>query len=117
MRVLLADDDGAFREQLAVTLRERLPHVEIVGSVADGHGAVAAAMSETPSVVLIDYAMPGPNGGHAASVIRQALPETRVVILTGLDRSALAGVADGVDVVRKGADMEDALLGILARQR
>jgi DNA-binding NarL/FixJ family response regulator len=117
VRVLLADDDAAFCEQLAATLRDRMPEVDIVAYAGDGHAAVAAAMAATPQVVFIDYSMPGPNGGHAASVIKQALPETRVVILTGLDRAELEDVGDGVDVVRKGAGMEDALLAVLAQSQ
>jgi DNA-binding NarL/FixJ family response regulator len=113
---LVADDDGAFREQLASLLAVRFPQLELVGSVADGHQAVACAMERAPAVVLIDYAMPGPNGGHAAAVIRQALPETRVVILSGLDDASLDGVPADIAVVRKGAGMEDALVAALAVQ-
>lgn len=116
-RVLLADDDAAFRESLAATLEERVPGVEIIASVGDGHTAVAAAMDSAPDLVLIDYSMPGPNGGHAASVIRQALPKTEVVILTGVATAELDDVSDDVEVVQKGAGMEDALVGVLARQR
>jgi DNA-binding NarL/FixJ family response regulator len=108
-RLLLADDDAAFREQLAALLPDLLPDVEIVAAVDDGHEAVAAAMRHSPSVVLIDYAMPGPDGGHAAAVIRQALPDARIVILSGLDPEELRGLPGDVKVVRKGAGMEQAL--------
>jgi DNA-binding NarL/FixJ family response regulator len=114
--VLLADDDAAFRDQLATLIAERFPQLTLVGSVADGHEAVACAMEHSPAVVLIDYAMPGPNGGHAAAVIRQALPATRVIILSGLDDADLADVPGDVEVVRKGAGMDDALASILAPQ-
>jgi DNA-binding NarL/FixJ family response regulator len=116
-RVLLADDDAAFRAQLAATLEDRVPGVEIVGSVGDGHSAVVSAMDLAPDLVLIDYSMPGPNGGHAASVIRQALPETQVVILSGVPESEMDDVADAVEVVTKGAGMEDAVVGLVERQR
>jgi DNA-binding NarL/FixJ family response regulator len=115
-RVLLADDDDAFRDQLASLLADRFPDVEVVASVADGHQAVACAMEHSPAIVLIDYAMPGPNGGHAAAVIRQALPRARVVILSGLEEAELEGVPRDVDVVRKGAGMDDALAAVLGRQ-
>lgn len=114
--MLLADDDAAFREQLETTLANRVPGIEIVGSVADGHTAVAAAMDTSPAVVLIDYAMPGPSGGHAATVISQALPATRVVILTGLDAGDLDDVVNGFEIVHKGPGMEEELVGVLRRQ-
>jgi DNA-binding NarL/FixJ family response regulator len=114
--VLVADDDDAFREQLASLLADRLPHLEVVASVADGHQAVACAMELAPAVVLIDYAMPGPNGGHAAAVIRQALPATHVVILSGHEDASLVDVPMDVAVIRKGAGMEEALVTALTAQ-
>jgi CheY-like chemotaxis protein len=108
-RVLLADDDAAFREQLTTLLGELVPDGEIVAAVPDGHTAVAAAMTHSPSIVVIDYAMPGPDGGHAAAVIRQALPDARIVILSALDPEELANLPGDVRIVRKGAGMERAL--------
>lgn len=108
-RLLLVDDDAAFSVRLAELLPALVPDVEIVATVHDGHEAVAAAMRLAPSVVLMDYAMPGPTGGHAAAVIRQALPDARIVILSGADPEDLAGLPGDVTVVRKGAGMEQAL--------
>lgn len=112
-RLLLADDDAAFREQLATLLGQLLPDAEIVAAVPDGHTAVAAAMAHSPTIVVIDYAMPGPDGGHAAAVIRQALPGARIVILSGLEPGELGDVPAGVCIVRKGAGMERALADAL----
>jgi DNA-binding NarL/FixJ family response regulator len=113
-RLLLADDDAAFREQLTTLLGDLLPDAEIIAAVPDGHTAVAAAMLHAPTIVVIDYSMPGPNGGHAAAVIRQALPDARIVILSGLDPDELEQLPGDVRIVRKGAGMEDALADALA---
>ncbi len=114
-RLLVADDDAAFREQLTLLLAHVAPDAEVVASVGDGHTAVAAAMEHAPTVVLIDYAMPGPTGAHAATVIHQALPGTRVVIVSGLDPGELAAVPDEFEVVQKGSDLEEALRAALHR--
>jgi len=113
-RLLLVDDDLAFREQLAALLVEHVPDAEIVGSVADGHAAVAEAMRSSPEVVLIDYAMPGPDGAHAAAVIRQALPDAKVLILSGLAQEELRNLPSGVEVIAKGAGLESRLAAALA---
>jgi DNA-binding NarL/FixJ family response regulator len=113
-RLLLVDDDAAFRERLTVLLGDLAPDAEIVASVPDGHTAVAEAMRHSPEIVVIDYAMPGPNGGHAAAVIRQALPRARIVILSGLAPEELGDLPGDVRVVRKGAGMEQALADALA---
>lgn len=113
-RLLLADDDAAFREQLTTLLGDLVPDGEIVAAVGDGHGAVAAAMAHSPSIVVIDYAMPGPDGAHAAAVIRQALPDARIVILSGLEPGELENLPGDVHIVRKGAGMERALADALS---
>lgn len=116
LRVLLADDDAAFREQLAAILEQHLD-VEVVASVADGHRAVAAAMSHSPAVAVIDYAMPGPSGGHAAAVIQQALPEATVIVVSGLPADAVDDLPPDVRLVRKGAALEQELIAVLRAQR
>jgi DNA-binding NarL/FixJ family response regulator len=116
LRVLLADDDDAFREQLAAILEQHLADVEVVASVADGHRAVAAAMSHSPAVAVIDYAMPGPSGGHAAAVIQQALPEATVIVVTGLGRDEAVEIPPHMRLVQKGAGIERDLLAALASQ-
>lgn len=116
-RILLADDDAAFREQLAAILDRNLADVEVVASVADGHEAVAAAMSRAPAVAVIDYAMPGPSGGHAAAVIQQALPEATVIVVSGLPPEEVADLPQDVQLVRKGAYLERDLLAALSADR
>lgn len=116
-RILLADDDAAFREQLAAILDRNLTDVDVVASVADGHEAVAAAMSRSPAVAVIDYAMPGPSGGHAAAVIQQALPEATVIVVSGLPPEEVVDLPQDVQLVRKGAYLERDLLAALSADR
>lgn len=115
-RVLLADDDPAFRRQLEELLLSSVPDAELVASVGDGHQAVAAALAHSPALVVIDYSMPGPNGGHAAAVIQQALPGTRIVVVSGLPAEDVVDLPDDVRLVRKGAAFERDLAAALAAQ-
>jgi CheY-like chemotaxis protein len=113
-RLLLADDDPAFRQQLEELLAANLPELELVASVSDGHQAVAAAMTHSPSVVVIDYSMPGPTGGHAAAVIQQALPGALIVVVSGLPAEEVPELPPNVVLVRKGAGIERELVDALA---
>ena len=113
-RLLLADDDPAFRRQLEELLTANLPGLEIVASVGNGHEAVAAAMAHSPGLVVIDYAMPGPSGGHAAAVIQQALPGTLIVVVSGLSAEDTPELPPDVLLVRKGAGIERDLIDALA---
>ena len=115
-RLLLADDDAAFRRHLEELLSANLPGAEIVASVADGHQAVAAAMAHSPAVVVIDYSMPGPSGAHAAAVIQQALPGARIVVVSGLPADEVPELPPGVLLLHKGASIDRELLAALAPQ-
>jgi DNA-binding NarL/FixJ family response regulator len=81
IRVLLADDQRAVREGLAM-LVGLLDGIEVVGVASNGREAVELAQSEQPDVVLMDLRMPELDGAGATREIRAALPETQVVVLT-----------------------------------
>jgi DNA-binding NarL/FixJ family response regulator len=97
MRVLVADDQRVVREGLAMVLG-LLPDVEVVGSAADGDEAVALAADLLPDIVLMDLRMPRCDGVEATRLLRERVPETKVVILTTYadDRSV-------IDALRAGA--------------
>jgi len=79
VRVLLADDHALFRDGVA-SLLGAWGH-EVVGQVADGDSAVAAALHRRPDLVLMDVAMPG--GGLAATRrLAAEAPEIAIVMLT-----------------------------------
>lgn len=85
IRVLLADDHSLFREGLRRILGG-LVDIEVVGVAADGHEAVDQALQKRPDVVLMDVKMPGMDGVAATRAIREALPQTQVIMLTVSDR-------------------------------
>ena len=81
IRVLLADDQRAVREGLAL-LVGLLDGIEIVATAADGREAVERARAHRPDVVLMDLRMPEVDGAEATRAIRSELPETQIVVLT-----------------------------------
>ena len=114
-RVLVADDHPVFRRGLCATLEE-ITGVEVVGAVADGTQAVAAARELLPDVVLMDLAMPGMDGRTACRLITTELPHVAVLVLTMSDDpdsidAALRAGARGY--LLKGAD-KDAIARALA---
>lgn len=96
IRVLIADDHAVVRQGLR-TFLELQEDVEVVGDVADGEQAVAAALELAPDVVLMDLVMPGVDGVEAIGRIAQRSPATRVIALTSFldDDKVLPAVRAG----------------------
>ena len=80
-RVMIADDHSIMRDGLQEVL-EHSCGFEVVGQARDGVEAVDVAQSSRPDVVIMDVMMPNKNGIDACREIMDALPETRVLVLT-----------------------------------
>ena len=94
MRVLIADDHLRIRN----ALREDLERggLEVCGEAGTGTEALAVARRERPEVCLLDVHMPG-DGMAAAAAIRQALPTTKIILITAFpdEEGALAAARAG----------------------
>src|ERR1019366_384563 len=85
IRVLLAEDQAMIRQALAALLS--FEHdIEVVAQVGRGDEVVPAAAEHDVDVALLDIEMPGMDGLTAASELRRAKPEVKIVILTTFGR-------------------------------
>jgi DNA-binding NarL/FixJ family response regulator len=80
-RVLVVDDQTLFRTGLTSLLSQDA-RVEVVGQAVDGAEAVKLAAKLKPEVVLMDIKMPNVDGIEATRQIIEAVPGTKVLILT-----------------------------------
>jgi two-component system, NarL family, response regulator LiaR len=85
IRILIADDHPIVREGLRGVLSFK-PGFEVVGEAEDGVEAVLQATALMPDVVIMDLEMPRKNGYDALVEILQAVPSTRVLILTSFSK-------------------------------
>lgn len=96
MRVLIADDHTMVRESL-VSVLQAAGDVQVVAQAADGIEALELALQTRPDVVVADLSMPRLNGLEVVRRLREALPQTRVLVLTmhGEDEYVLQAVRAG----------------------
>ncbi len=97
-RVLVVDDAEDLRLLLRTRL-ERSPVLTVVGEAGDGLAAIELAQRLQPDLVLLDLAMPRMDGLDALPHIKEAVPDTHVVVLSGFNEDTLAdrALAAGAD--------------------
>ncbi|HZR65383.1 MAG TPA: response regulator transcription factor [Terriglobales bacterium] len=79
--VMLVDDHSLVRRGFRRILEDDAD-IRVVGEASDGEEAVKLARSLKPQVIVMDCALPGINGLQATRKILQALPGTRVLMLS-----------------------------------
>jgi putative two-component system response regulator len=80
--VLVVDDHEMFAESLA-RLLGREQGIVLVGTAGTAATAIDLARRHRPDVVLMDWTLPDADGLTATRSIREEVPETKVVLLTG----------------------------------
>ena len=78
--LLLADDHVLVRQALRVLLEQA--GMVVVGEASDGLEALQLAHTHQPEVAILDIAMPHLNGLETARRLREAVPQTKLIVLT-----------------------------------
>jgi two-component system NarL family response regulator len=87
VRVLVVDDQELFRRGLIMLLSGDAD-IEVVGEAADGITATELATTTAPDVILLDVRMPRRTGVEACRAIKEAVPATKIIMLTVSDEEA-----------------------------
>jgi DNA-binding NarL/FixJ family response regulator len=87
MKILVADDHAVVREGLKQLLTSQ-PDMDVVGEARDGEEALEKAKALRPDVTLLDIAMPRLSGLDAVRLIKEAVPETQIVVLSMYEKEA-----------------------------
>lgn len=94
VRILIIDDDAITREVLRVTLRGA--GYSVVGEAADGAPGLELALKLRPHIICLDVLMPHSNGLDVLKQIKERLPQTLVLMVTGnRDRETVQGAIQG----------------------
>ena len=94
-RILIVDDHPLTREALSSLLGAH--GFDVCGCASDGAQAILEAARLRPDVVLLDLSMPGLDGLGALPRLREAAPDSEVVVLTasGTEENLLAAIRAG----------------------
>jgi DNA-binding NarL/FixJ family response regulator len=117
--IVIGEDEAGIRAGVRRALESR--GIRVVAEADTAEEAVAAAIKHEPAVCLLAVHLPG-SGIEAAEQIKDVLPETKVVMLTGSDRdedlfAAIRAGADGYLLkTTSAARLPDAIAGVLAEE-
>jgi two-component system, NarL family, response regulator NreC len=92
LTVVLADDHVVVRTGLRLLL-EAEPGIEVVAEAGDVPSAIEQVERTQPDVLVLDLHMPGEPSLPAIPRLREASPETRVLVLTAQRDPSFAGEA------------------------
>src|ERR1700686_1990623 len=119
LRILIVDDHETARRGVRSLLSSHRDWV-VCGEAGDGLEAVEKAKSLRPDIVLMDIAMPRMDGVEATKVLRREMPESKVIIISQNDPTAVSrqvaeidacGYVDKADLAR---DLLPALESLVA---
>jgi CheY-like chemotaxis protein len=94
LRVLVVDDNVDTADALAYLVRAYGHSTQLA---YDGEQALRVAQDFCPHVILLDIGLPVLDGYEVAKLVRQQLPETEIVAISGVldrDLSLEAGMSD-----------------------
>ncbi len=112
--LLVLDDDEPFRRRLARAMERRGFVPVMAESVAEG---LALVRREPPAFAVVDLRLEDGNGLDVVEALREARPESRIIVLTGYGAiaTAVAAVKIGAtDYLSKPADADDVEAALLA---
>ena len=84
MRILIADDNDGVRRGVAALLSSEAGW-KVCGEARDGSEALRKARELLPDLILLDVSMPGMNGLEVARLLRQELPEAKILVISQHD--------------------------------
>ncbi len=98
-RVYLVDDEILIRESIRSCINWEREGFEYCGDASDGEMALPDIEKLKPDILITDIRMPFMDGLELSAIVRQKLPDTKIVILSGHDEFEYARQALRIGVI------------------
>jgi two-component system response regulator YesN len=85
MRLMIVDDEIIIREGLCTVIDWKELGIELLSPASSAEEALERILREKPHILLTDIRMSGKNGIELSREVKEMLPDTEIVILTGYD--------------------------------
>lgn len=82
IRLLIADDQRLFADNLKTVIETRADDMIVTGIANDGDEAIRLAREQWPDIILMDVCMPLLDGVKAIREIRKEMPRIKILVLT-----------------------------------
>jgi two-component system response regulator AlgR len=106
LRTLIVDDEPLAVERLQI-LCARIAGLSLVGTAADGAGALRLIEALAPDLLLLDIQMPGLDGLDVARALAERASRPAVIFVTAFDQFAVAAFdVAAVDYLLKPVEAE-----------
>jgi len=116
LSVYICDNYGALRDLMRFALEDD-PRVKVIGEAEDAITCVRELPEVRPDVLVLDLRMPGVTGLEAVPEIRNASPDTRIVVYSQyIDERTAAELAEaGVEAwLKKDEDLSELRATVLS---
>ncbi|MDY3854301.1 MAG: response regulator [Butyribacter sp.] len=98
IRVFLVEDEIVIRNGIKNSIEWEKEGYEFVGEASDGELALPMILKEKPDIVITDIRMPFMDGLEMSKLVKQELPDIKILILSGYDEFEYAKEAIKIGV-------------------
>ena len=98
IKVFLVEDEMVIRNGIVKSINWEKEGYRLVGEASDGELAYPMILKEKPDILLTDIKMPFMDGLELSRLVKQELPDTKILIFSGYDEFEYAKEAIRIGV-------------------
>ena len=98
VKVFLVEDEIVIRDGIKNSIKWEKEGFEFVGEAGDGELAYPMILKEQPDILITDIKMPFMDGLELSRLVKQELPDIKILILSGYDEFEYAKEAIRIGV-------------------